>query len=89
VFEKAECKFFLTASAEERARRRQRELLEKGEDVSLEELLAQQELRDERDETRACSPLKPAADAVIIDTTPMSLEEVAAHLEKIVRDRIA
>lgn len=88
VFDKAECKFFLTASAEERARRRQRELLEKGEDVSLEELLIQQELRDERDETRACSPLKPAADAVIIDTTPMSLEDVAAHLENLVRSRI-
>ncbi len=88
VFDKAECKFFLTASAEERARRRQRELLEKGEAVSLEELLIQQELRDERDETRACSPLKPAADAVIIDTTPMSLEDVAAHLENLVRSRI-
>ncbi len=88
VFDKAECKFFLTASAEERARRRQRELLEKGEEVSLEELLIQQELRDERDETRACSPLKPAEDAVIIDTTPMSLEDVAAYLENLVRKRI-
>ncbi|MEI8383543.1 MAG: (d)CMP kinase, partial [Planctomycetota bacterium] len=59
-----------------------------GEEVSLEELLIQQELRDERDETRACSPLKPAEDAVIIDTTPMSLEDVAAYLENLVRNRI-
>lgn len=88
VFPDAECKFYLTASAEERALRRQRELLGKGEAVSLEELLAQQELRDERDETRACSPLKPAPDAVVIDTTPMSLAEVASHLERLVRQRM-
>lgn len=87
VFTEAECKFFLTASPEERARRRQRELLERGEAVDLEDLLIQQEVRDERDETRACSPLKPADDAIIIDTTPMSLEEVAAHLEDMVRQR--
>lgn len=88
VFTQADCKFFLTASAVERALRRQRELLEKGEDVSLDELLIQQELRDERDVTRACSPLRPADDAVIIDTTPMSLDEVAAHLENLVRSRM-
>lgn len=89
VFPEAECKFFLTASSEERARRRQRELEEKGESVSVEELIAQQELRDVRDETRACSPLKPAPDAIQVDTTPMSLEEVAAHLESLVRARLA
>ena len=89
VFENAECKFYLTASPQERARRRQRELQAKGDDVSVEELLVQQELRDERDETRACSPLKPAADAVVIDTTPMSLEEVAGYLETLVRQRMS
>ena len=89
VFANAECKFFLTASPDERARRRQRELLDKGDSVSLEELLAQQEVRDERDESRSCSPLKPAADAVVIDTTPMTLEVVAAHLEELVRLRMA
>lgn len=88
VFTEAECKFFLTASAQERAQRRQRELLDRGESISLEELMAQQDLRDERDETRACSPLVPAADAVVIDTTPMTLEEVASHLEGLVRQRI-
>ncbi len=89
VFANAECKFFLTASPDERARRRQSELLGKGDSVSLEELLVQQEVRDERDESRSCSPLKPAADAVVIDTTPMTLEEVAAHLEERVRLRMA
>ena len=88
VFTDAECKFYLTASASERARRRQQELIEKGQDVSLEDLLAQQELRDERDESRACSPLRPADDAILIDTTPMSLEEVAGHLEDLVRCRM-
>jgi cytidylate kinase len=88
VFSQAECKFFLTASSQERAQRRQRELANKGESVSLEELLAQQELRDERDVTRECSPLKPADDAVVIDTTSMSLDEVAAQLEDRVRRRM-
>ena len=81
VFTEAECKFFLTASPQERAQRRQRELLDRGESIALEELMAQQELRDERDETRACSPLVPAADAIVIDTTPMTLEEVSTHLQ--------
>jgi cytidylate kinase len=88
VFTGAECKFYLTASAEERARRRLRELEAIGKSIALEDLLAQQELRDERDETRACSPLKPATDAMVIDTTPMDLEEVAGHLEKVVRRRM-
>ena len=85
VFPNAECKFFLTASPEERARRRQRELLEKGDKISLEELLEQQKLRDLRDETRACSPLKPAPNAIIIDTTQMTLAHVASHLEQLVQ----
>lgn len=85
VFPDAACKFFLTASPEERARRRQRELEEKGNWISLEQLLEQQALRDLRDETRACSPLQPASNAVIIDTTKMTLEHVASHLEKLVQ----
>ena len=85
VFPNAECKFFLTASPEERARRRQRELLEKGDKISLEELLEQQKLRDLRDETRACSPLKPAPNAISIDTTQMTLAHVASHLEQLVQ----
>lgn len=85
VFPNAECKFFLTASAVERARRRQRELEEKGETIPLEDLIEQQELRDNRDESRDCSPLKPADDAHLIDTTEMTLAEVAGHLEQLIQ----
>jgi CMP/dCMP kinase len=84
VFPDAECKFFLTASAEERARRRQRELAEKGDNVPLAQLIEQQEIRDRRDENRACSPLQPAPNALLIDTTEMTLAEVAGYLEHLV-----
>lgn len=89
VFPEADCKFFITASPHERAMRRQRELQAKGEFIPLEELLSQQALRDERDQTRTCSPLLPADDAVVIDTTLMSLEEVAGYLESLVHQRLA
>lgn len=89
VFPTARCKFFLTASAEERTLRRQRELKAKGELISFEELLEQQNLRDLRDETRACSPLQPAADAVVIDTTEMGLEHVASYLEQLVKQAMS
>jgi cytidylate kinase len=85
VFPDADCKFFLTALPEERARRRQRELEEKGDLISLEELMEQQKLRDLRDETRACSPLQPALNAVIVDTTDMTLDHVARFLEQLVQ----
>ncbi len=85
VFPNAECKFFLTASPEERARRRQRDLEAKGDMISLDELIEQQELRDRRDETRVCSPLQPAPNALIIDTTEMTLSHVASHLEQLVQ----
>ena len=88
VFPNAECKFFLTASPDERALRRQIELQAKGEFIPLGDLLAQQAVRDERDQTRACSPLVPAPDAAVIDTTHMTLDSVAAHLETLVRRRI-
>lgn len=89
VFPEAECKFFLTASPVERAKRRQRELQAKGEILPLEDLLSQQALRDERDQTRTCSPLQPAEDAILIDTTAMSLEEVTGYLESLVHRRLA
>ncbi|WP_010583537.1 (d)CMP kinase [Schlesneria paludicola] len=85
VFPNAECKFFLTASPRERARRRQLELKGKGEIVSLEDLLEQQQRRDRLDESRACSPLQPASDALLVDTTEMSLDEVSNHLEIIAK----
>jgi len=72
----AELKIFLTASTEERARRRYKELLERGENSSLEIVLADLKKRDENDIHRTISPLRPAEDAIIIDTENLSLEQV-------------
>jgi cytidylate kinase len=72
----AELKIFLTASTEERARRRYKELLDRGENSSLEIVLADLKRRDEMDIHRTISPLKPAEDAIIIDTENSSLEQV-------------
>jgi cytidylate kinase len=76
IFPDARLKIFLTASAEARADRRYKQLKEKGENVSLSRLLREINKRDERDSSRAVSPLKPAADAHIIDSTEMSIDEV-------------
>jgi cytidylate kinase len=72
----AELKIFLTASTEERARRRYKELLERGDNSSLESVLADLKKRDEMDIHRTISPLKPAEDAIIIDTENFTLEQV-------------
>lgn len=80
VFTEAPCKIFLTASAEERAQRRYRQLLDSGVDVNIDALLKEIKARDERDMNRATAPLKPAVDAQLIDTTGLSIEEV---LEKV------
>ncbi|MHB8969727.1 MAG: (d)CMP kinase [Pirellulaceae bacterium] len=85
AFPQAECKFFLTASAEERARRRRQQLLAGGENVPLAEVLTQQELRDQRDTGRDVGPLVPAADAIHVLTDGMTLENVVAWLEQLVR----
>ena len=76
VLPRAELKIFLTASTEERARRRHRELLKRGENSSLATVLADLKKRDEIDINRTVSPLKPAEDAVIINTEHLSLEQV-------------
>jgi len=76
VFTDAQFKFFLTASAEERARRRCQELREKGQDVSFEETLKDIQQRDYNDSHRALNPLRKAEDAVEVDTTDMSIQEV-------------
>ena len=83
VFPDAEAKFFLTASAEERARRRHAELQAKGDPQPFEEVLADQLRRDRDDSERAVAPLRPAEDAVVIDTTGTPLETV---VDRIVRD---
>jgi cytidylate kinase len=69
-------KIFLTASAEERASRRYKQLKEKGFDVSLRDLCSEIKERDERDANRAVSPLRPADDAVLLDSTDMSIDAV-------------
>jgi cytidylate kinase len=76
VFRDASLKFFLTASAEERADRRYKQLMAKGESVSLPRLLRDIQERDERDSKRAVSPLIPAEDAIVIDSSTLSVEAV-------------
>ena len=76
VLPRAELKIFLTASTEERARRRYQELLKRGENSSLETVLADLKKRDEMDINRTISPLKPAENAIIINTENLSLEQV-------------
>ncbi len=76
VFPSAEVKIFLTASAEERARRRYEELKAKGQDVKIAPLLEQIQARDDRDMNRAVAPLKPAEDALVLDTTDMAIDTV-------------
>ncbi len=84
VFPDAPVKFFLTASPEARALRRHAELVKAGSDISLEQVLADQMERDERDQNRTVAPLKPAADAILVDTTEMSIEEVLDYMESLV-----
>ena len=76
VFPDAPVKIFLTASAEERARRRFNQLKDAGADVSMQDLLNEIRVRDERDMNRSAAPLKPADDAQVIDSTGLSIEEV-------------
>ncbi len=78
VFPQARYKFYLTASAEERARRRHKQLKEKGVVVKLAGLLEEIEARDARDSQRSVAPLRPAEDAVIIDSTAMPVDQVVA-----------
>lgn len=76
VFPDAPVKFFLTASAEERADRRFRQLQNAGSDANLAQILADVQARDDRDMNRATAPLRPAADAKVIDSSALSIDEV-------------
>jgi cytidylate kinase len=87
VFPQAECKIFLTASPEERARRRLREMEARGETATLDDVLNDQRFRDERDASREVGPLVPAQDAVIVCTDGMGQREVVDHLEMLVLAR--
>jgi cytidylate kinase len=85
VFPDAVCKFFLTADPQERAHRRQREMAARGEVVGWEKILQAQQERDRRDEARQLAPLVPAAHAIVVDTTHLSLDQVVDRLEQEVR----
>lgn len=80
VFPDAEYKFFITASPEERAKRRYEELIAKGEDVNYEQVLTDLNTRDHNDSTREITPLRKADDAVEVDTTAMNIDEVVAFV---------
>ena len=81
VFPDAGAKFFVTATPEVRARRRVDELAARGEQVSLDDMLAQQEERDRRDAERDVAPLRPASDAVQIDTSELTTEDVISRMQ--------
>jgi cytidylate kinase len=87
VFPDAACKYFLVADPVERARRRQREMAARGEAVELTAVLEAQEARDRRDAARDLAPMRPAPDAVVLDSTGLSPEQVAERMEAEVRRR--
>jgi CMP/dCMP kinase len=89
VFPDADLKFFLEANPDVRARRRYEELFQKGTDSSFDRVLADQTKRDRDDSSRAVAPLKPAADAVKVDTSGLPLSEVVQALERLIRERLA
>ncbi len=88
VFPQAECKIFLTASPAERARRRQRDLQQRGETATLAQILAAQQRRDQEDATREVGSLRRAEDAVEVPTDGLTQEQVVDRLEELVRSRM-
>jgi len=87
IFPDAGLKIFLTASAQERAQRRYNQLKQKGLAANLDALFHDISARDERDETRSLSPLQPAADAVMLDTTGLGIEQVVARVLELAQQR--
>ncbi|HOB15498.1 MAG TPA: (d)CMP kinase [Defluviitoga sp.] len=87
VLPNSDLKIFLTASLEERARRRWKELKEKEENISYEEVLKEIEERDKADSTRDISPLQPAEDAIIIDTTDKTIEDVVEEISCLLKEK--
>jgi cytidylate kinase len=88
VFPDAVLKIFLTASAEERAQRRYNQLKDKGLSVTMRSLLDEIAERDERDQNRAASPLVPAEDAIVLDTSELSIDEVVDLLWSLCQERL-
>ena len=87
AFSDADIKFYLIADSIERARRRQAELRAKGSDESLEQIQKAIEERDKSDENRTAGPLRPAKDAIVVDTTDLSIEEVVEKLLSCVKEK--
>lgn len=85
IWPQAEVKLYLEASAEERARRRQRQAREQGTDLEFEAVLAELRRRDQFDSSRAVAPLRPADDAIIVDTTPLTVDQVVERALEIAR----
>jgi cytidylate kinase len=88
VFPQAKCKIFLTAGPEERARRRQRDLQQRGEEATFEDIVAAQQRRDHEDSTREVGPLLRADDAVELITDGLTQDQVVDRLEALVRSRM-
>jgi cytidylate kinase len=88
VFVDAEHKFFLTASPEVRARRRYEELIQKGQEVTAEETLVEVKRRDAQDEGRVVAPLKPAPDAVLVDSSAMTIDAVVELILGLILGRV-
>ncbi|MSR32787.1 MAG: (d)CMP kinase [Gemmataceae bacterium] len=87
AFPKAQCKFFLTADAEARAQRRALENQANGLQTNLEELIRENQARDDRDAKRTTGPMVPAADAILLDNSQMDIDQVLALMEKEIRER--
>lgn len=88
VFPQADVKFFLTASLRERAQRRRLQLAARGESSSLAEVERELFRRDEQDANRSLAPLKPASDALIVDTTDIGVKKVVSLLRRVVEERL-
>ena len=88
VFPHAQLKIFLTASVEERARRRYKEMIEKGQQVELAQLQEDIAARDKQDSERAISPLRQAEDALLLDTSDMSIAQVTDKILQLVQERV-
>ncbi len=87
VLPNADVKIFLTATAQERAKRRYLELEKKGSSISYQEVLKDLEKRDSQDSTRKVDPLRAAEDAIVVDTTTLSPSQVVNHILKIVEEK--
>jgi len=88
VFPRADVKFFLDADLEVRASRRQQEFAQKGKTIHLKAVEDDMSVRDDRDRTRTVDPLRPASEAIMIDTSQQSVEDVVGHMMNIIAERL-